>query len=389
MGCIRFPPAPGGAETHVYEITKRLIVNGHEVEVFTSDLYKEIPFQRMKKHDGQYDGIRVHHFRAYTLGGDLHYVMMPSMFLPMLRYECDIIHVHSYGYFHVNIASFKRSIQPNIKMVFTPHFHPAWSMWGGEKRKKIRRIYDRFISRFVIANTDAIIGVSSHEIQHMRELGLDMSKVHIIPNGIDTKLFNPPPQAEKFLDAYNIEKGDKKIVLYVGRLASNKGLDILVRSAKLILKNQPNTLFVLVGSDAGERSRIERMINGLGLNNNFILTGHIKDPEIFRAAYTACDIFVLPSEYEAFGIVLLEAMACGKPCVATRVGGVSEVVEDGRTGVLVEYGDVHALAKAISYLLDKDDIRMKMGQYGRNRVLKNFDWDVIVSRIEKVYSNLF
>ena len=112
------------------------------------------------------------------------------------------------------------------------------------------------------------------------------------------------------------------------------------------------------------------------------------DDELLLSAYPACDVFVLPSEYEAFGLVLLEAMSCEKPCVATNVGGVPEVVEDGKTGLLVEYGNPVALASAIIKLLGDEEKRRSMGMAGRKRVIENFTWPKIVDKIEGVYREL-
>ena len=103
----------------------------------------------------------------------------------------------------------------------------------------------------------------------------------------------------------------------------------------------------------------------LGVRKNLFFTGHITDDEVFLSAYAACDVFVLPSEYEAFGIVLLEAMACRKPVVASRVGGVPEAVGSGGAGMLVEYGDHKGLARKLTGLLNDPEWRRKMGRQCR------------------------
>jgi len=390
MTGIRFFPAPGGAETHIFEIAKRLRAH-HEITIFTSDLYREVPFKRLPSDHPQFlkvEGIPVRRFRGYTLGGDMHYVFMPGMSLPMLRFKADIVHAHSYGYFQVNMAALKRLLQPDTIFVLTPHYHPEWSMTGGPKRKKLRKIYDNTIAKLVLDRADAIIGVSRHEIELMSRLGVDRRKIHIIPNGIDFSLYNPIPDPVPFLREYSLLERKKegwKIVLYAGRLAVNKGLLHLINAAPMVLKENPRTLFVLVGDDAGMRERIEREIDRLNLRERFLLTGHIKSDEIYRSALSSCDVFVLPSEYEAFGIVLAEAMACEKPCVGTNVGGIPEVITDGETGLIVEYGDPAALADAINEILTSPEIGKNMGVKGRIKVMENFTWDKVVAAINRVY----
>lgn len=395
MTGIRFPPAPGGAETHILEISKRLSGMGHHITVFTSDLYKEIPFTRMSKKDKgyfTYQGLTVRRYKAYSMGGELHYVFIPGMTLPFLNYKCDIVHAHSYGYYQMNLAAFKRQLDHRIKFIITPHYHPEWSMWGGEKRKGIRAFYDKAIGPWVLDRTDAIIGVSTHEMELMSRLGFDKSKIHLIPNGIDFSLYEKIPSPVPFLEKYGLKDKKEKgwnIVLYAGRLASNKGLMQLVSAAKEVIKSLPKTMFVIVGEDAGMYDNIVKTIDQYHLKDNFLLTGHIKDDSMYRSAISACDVFVLPSEYEAFGIVLCEAMACEKPCIGTRVGGVPEVISDGETGLIVEYDDVPALVEAITQILSMPDTGKSMGVKGRKKVREKFTWDRVAKMIDNLYREVY
>lgn len=382
--CVRFPPAPGGAETHVYSISRELSNRGHDVRVFTSDLYREIPPARLKSWPPMIDGIPVYRFKGYSLGGELHYVFIPGLIPAVLKEENNIVHAHSYGYFHVGVAFLLRVLNGR-PFVLTPHFHPEWSMWGGRKRRGMRRIYDRFIGREVLRKVDLVVGVSQHEIDLMKALGLDLSKVRLIPNGIDLKRFNPIPSGRLFRENFGVKE---RIVLFTGRLASNKGLPFFLDAAKEVLKKAKDVQFVLVGEDGGMREQLEEKARKIGIEKHVLITGHIVSDDLFLSAYGACDLFVLPSEYEAFGIVLLEAMACRKACVATRVGGVPEVVLDGETGVLVDYGDVNGLATTILELLENGERREAMGKKGRERVEEKFTWKRVVDELEKSYLEL-
>ncbi|MDI6707973.1 MAG: glycosyltransferase family 4 protein, partial [Candidatus Thermoplasmatota archaeon] len=152
-------------------------------------------------------------------------------------------------------------------------------------------------------------------------------------------------------------------------------------------KEFPQTVFIIAGEDMGVKKTIYAQAVKLNVQNNILFTGYIADEEMFHSAYSACDVFVLPSEYEAFGIVLLEAMACGKPCVATDVGGVSEIVDE-KTGVLVDYGDRDGLAHAIIDLLGSERKRNEMGMAGREKVRTRFTWDKTVDALEETYRSL-
>lgn len=382
--CVRFPPAPGGAETHVYSISKELLKRGHNVTVFTSDLYTETPFVRLGGAPDTIDGIPVKRFRAYSMGGEMHYVFVPSLLRNSLRARVDIVHAHSYGYFHVNAACLLRRLR-GIPFVLTPHFHPEWSMWGGSKRRKLRRLYDRILAPAIFDSVDRLVGVSKAEMSLMNSRRLDEGKTVIIPNGISPKDFEPLPDGKLFRDKYGLSG---RIVLFVGRLATNKGLMVLVDSIPHVLAEYGDVKFVLVGQDQGMKRGLIHRAESLNVSDALVFTGHIDDPLLFRSAFTSCDVLVLPSEYEAFGIVLLEAMICEKPCIATAVGGTSEVVVPNQTGLLVEYGKTEELSEAILAILSDPTRAREMGREGKRRVLSKFTWERIGAQIEKVYMSL-
>jgi glycosyltransferase involved in cell wall biosynthesis len=261
-------------------------------------------------------------------------------------------------------------------------------MWGGDKRKKLRKIYDKIMAPNVLNSVDRIIGVSHHEMELLRQIiKFDTSKIRYIPNGIDFSHFERIPSPDKFLKRHKPNpKG--KTVLYVGRLASNKGLEVLVRAGPAVLKEYPDTTFMLVGEDEGMKDTLTKQAEKAGILKNIIFTGHIKDYDEFLGAYSACDIFVLPSEYEAFGIVLLEAQACKKPVIGTRVGGVPEAIGDEGAGIVVEYDDHKMLANSILKLLADEELCKNMGEIGRKRVKQSFTWEKVVTQIEAVYHEL-
>lgn len=382
--CIRFPPAPGGAENHVYHISKELIGRGHDLQVFTSDLYTEVPFVRLDNPKPSYEGVPVKRFKSYSLGGEMHYVFIPSMMRELLKEETDIIHTHSYGYYQTTAGAFTKKLR-EIPLIITPHFHPSWSMWGGKRRKKLRKFYDGLLGKSVIGATDLVICHSKNEKELLSSFSLPDEKIRIVPAGVDFKRFETLPSPDRFREVYNI---NERIILYAGRLASNKGLKHLIDAMPSIISQFNDTTLVMIGEDEGQRKMLEERAKKLNIKDKVVFTGHIIDDELFRSAYSACDVFVLPSEYEAFGLVLLEAMACEKPCVATKVGGVPEVLEEGKTGVLVEYGNSDKLAKAIIELLGDENRRKNMGRAGRERVKDNYTWPKIVDRLEEIYKGI-
>jgi len=217
----------------------------------------------MDKWSSAVEGIPVKRFKAHSMPGELHYIFIPSLARAILKVETDLIHAHSYGYFQVNISGLNKRLR-DTPFVLTPHFHPPWSMWGGDRRKQLRKVYDKLFAPSVLNAVDRIIGVSHHEMELLQQIiKFDSDKIRYIPNGIDFSRFEPIPEPDEFLKKYKL-KGN--IVLYVGRLASNKGLEILVAAAKKILKEHPKTTFVFVGEDEGMKEILQGQAKKLGID---------------------------------------------------------------------------------------------------------------------------
>ena len=376
QGCVRYPPAPGGAETVVKAYSEGLRSLGHDVEVVTTDLYTETPFVK-KKMPSVVNGINVTRHKAYTVSGEAHYVLAPGMVQSFLSKNADIIHTHSYGYFQ-NHAGWIRERFQSTPWVITPHFHPSWSMWGGSKRKTLREFYDTVIGKGTLEAADLITCVSKHERDMLvSEIGLKEDNIKIIYNGINWADWSSVPNKEVFRKQYPTVS--EKFVLFAGRLATNKGLSDLISAMQLIDKKSVD--LVITGADMGLGKQLEKEASDKGVTMHRL--GHIDD-ETYRSVLSAAEMLVLPSEYEAFGIVLLEAAAAKTAVIGTNVGGIPEAMSPGNNGLIVEYNDVNNLAKSIAILLEDEKMSKEMGNSGREWA-KNFSWESIVKEIEHEY----
>ena len=376
QGCVRYPPAPGGAETVVKAYSEGLRDLGHDVEVVTTDLYTETPFVK-KKMPSVVNGINVTRHKAYTVSGEAHYVLAPGMVQSFLSKNADIIHTHSYGYFQ-NHAGWIRERFQSTPWVITPHFHPSWSMWGGSKRKTLREFYDTVIGKGTLEAADLITCVSKHERDMLvSEIGLKEDNIKIIYNGINWADWSSVPNKEVFRKQYPTIS--EKFVLFAGRLATNKGLSDLISAMQLIDKKSVD--LVITGADMGLGKQLEKEASDKGVTMHRL--GHIDD-ETYRSVLSAAEMLVLPSEYEAFGIVLLEAAAAKTAVIGTNVGGIPEAMSPGNNGLIVEYNDVNNLAKSIAILLEDEKMSKEMGNSGREWA-KNFSWESIVKEIEHEY----
>ena len=379
QGCVRYPPAPGGAETVVKAYSEGLRDLGHDVEVITTDLYTETPFVK-KKMPSEVNGINVTRHKAYTVSGEAHYVLAPGMVQSFLSKKADIIHTHSYGYFQ-NHAGWIRERFQSTPWVITPHFHPSWSMWGGAKRKTLREFYDTVIGKGTMESADLITCVSKHEKDMLvSEIGIDEDNIKIIYNGINWKDWQILPDKNIFRKQY--PDISEKFVLFAGRLATNKGLSDLISAMDQI--NQKSVDLVITGADMGLGKQLEKEALEKGVRMHRL--GHIDD-ETYRSVLASAEMLVLPSEYEAFGIVLLEAAAAETAVIGTNVGGIPEAMSPGNNGLIVEYNDVDNLSKSIATLLDDSKMCNEMGKAGRLWA-KNFSWDSILKELEQEYSSI-
>ncbi|RLF06421.1 MAG: hypothetical protein DRK00_01640 [Thermoprotei archaeon] len=210
---------------------------------------------------------------------------------------------------------------------------------------------------------------------------LPEDKLLVLPNGINVEELDKHRPLEGERSRYALPW--EKIVFFAGRHVYEKGVDVLLEAARIILSRRRDVKFVIAG-DGPMRLHLMWLASRYGLGDKVFFTGRLRDDELYRA-YKLADIVVIPSRYEPFGIVALEAMASGKPVVASNVGGLSEVVVNGETGLLVPPEDPEALARAIEELLENPRLAEEMGVRGRRRVEELYRWDKIVRFLEKIY----
>jgi glycosyltransferase involved in cell wall biosynthesis len=383
----RYPPAPGGVEQHVAELAPRLRARGHTVDVYTSDLYREFPaMQRLAPEvprEERTDFGAVHRLPVWSLPGELHYTFFRGLPRTLARDRPDIVHAHTYGTNQV-AAAHRHHRRFGTPFVLTAHFHPIWSIEGGWLRHRLRSFYDRRVAGGVVRDAARIIVQTHEEERLLRSLRLTLPPLEIIPPGY-RPLPVPPAGSPSFSDRYRIPG---PFVLFVGRLASNKGLLELAEAFATLARSDPAAQLVVVGEDGGQRGPLEARVRALGVADRVHVLGHVDDDSLLSAAYREARLTALPSEYEAFGLVLLESLAAGTPVVASRVGGIPEFVEDGRAGLLVPPRSPAALAEAIGRVWSDRDLARRLGEYGRDRVVPRYRWDALVDRLDVLYEEV-
>jgi glycosyltransferase involved in cell wall biosynthesis len=266
------------------------------------------------------------------------------------------------------------------KVVFTDHHsRPASFVAAPEPAWK------RAITRLLQLPVSTAVAVSDHNHRIITGTGtLPPSRVRRIHNGVD--LLRPSGIAgAAFRKRYGIP-ADRILITQVAQMKCEKGVDDILQAAPLALAGQPNLHFAFVG-DGDAAGKYAARARELGIEDHVTWTGLVMDP-VGEGVFAASDIFCHPSRWqEAFGLVLAEAMSCGKPIVATTVGGIPEVVEDGETGFLVPPGDPAALAEKLVLLARDGALRERLGQAGRKRAEARFDVRAVTRELMEVYGD--
>jgi glycosyltransferase involved in cell wall biosynthesis len=239
--------------------------------------------------------------------------------------------------------------------------------------------------RWLLRSVGGVIG-PSQELQAKSQLLLRGNQRCVyIPNGVDAEFFTPGPAEAEAMQALGANT-ENRVVLATRRHDPKCGLDLLIRAVPHVIDAHPEALFSLVG-DGPQTTTLKNLAHTLGVNQWVRFVGYVPHdqlPRYYRAAYVS----VLPSVYEAVSLSGLESLACATPVIGTRVGGIPEFVDEGRTGMLVEPNSPADLARAITWLLDRPDTRDSMATAGRRAVQATFSWDRIAESTVRFYAEL-
>jgi alpha-maltose-1-phosphate synthase len=297
----------------------------------------------------------------------------------------DLVHSHTW---YANLAGHLAKLLYGIPHVMTVHSLEPLRPWKAEQLGGGYAL-SSWCERTAVEAADAVIAVSDGMRDDLRAAypAVPADRVRVIRNGIDTVEYSPDP-ATDVLARYGVDPS-RPSVIFVGRVTRQKGLPVLLRAAAGL---HPAAQLVICAGQAdtpeleAEVSKLARQLRG-ARSGVIWISGMLAKREVIQLL-THATVFVCPSLYEPLGIVNLEAMACGTAVVGSRVGGVPEVVADGKTGLLVPPGDPAALAKAINALLADPPVAEDMGRKGRARAEAAFGWSGIAAQTAVLYAEL-
>lgn len=349
----------GGSATAAYNVLRELSHRGHEITVLTTVIGNMTPPMVTR----EIDGIKVHYFKGYFQGAFLSQYLLGNLLNHPMP---DLVHVNNYRNFPSDIVSLwaqQRSIPTVVSAngcIYAYKYVPSFP-WT---KKLVYLLHDTFVSA-PIRKAAIALAVSHAEANHYEEFGVPRERIRIVPNGIDLDTFSPGGSKGNL--ASDSDTGSESIG-YVGRLDPIKGLLTLLKAFETISRETKGCKLTLVGPDFGMKRALISVIRRKKLSGVTFLgpVSYDRLPDIYRGL----DVVVTPSLFEIFGMSTLEAMACGKPVVSTRVGGLTDLIQEGYNGYLVGSDDDDALANRVNYLLQHKDIARRLGENARKKALE-------------------
>lgn len=379
-----FPPYRGGTGTVCYYNAVEMARRGHTVDVYTASAVTEASTVSVSLPD---DPPEISVYRlpvAFRIGNA---PLLPRL---MSLRGYDLIHLH-YPFVFGQEMIYLRRLLRGCRYVITYHQDLILNGMIGSGV----RMHEALLGRQILKAADRLMFTSLDYGRSSRVAGLfDQipEKITAMPNGVDADRFCPDIDASDLRARYHL-KDSERVILFVGGLDTPhyfKGVPVLLKSFAQVIAAEsagPDSVRLLIVGDGDLRPQYEQQAQALGITDHVTFCGRVSDDEL-PLHYALCDLHVLPSTTmgEAFGVVLLEAMAAAKPVIASSLPGVRTVVHDQVDGLLVRPGDADDLALALAHLLESAERRREMGANGRRKVLAEYTWSAIAPRLEQVYT---
>ena len=375
-----FPPRiVGGIARHCLGLSKALAKLGHEVYVITLEFPGTPLFEDV-------DGVKVH--RVLIELGHPNFIIWTFIFNHFMEKKVaelsrsvkfDIIHIHDWLTAEAGISS-KHFL--NKSLVSTVHSTEVGRSQGLHNPDSF--LIDGIEWWMTYEAKRVIVCSNSVKWELESHFNLPHDKVTVIPNGVEISNFNLNINREEVKRRYGI-KPNERIVLFIGRLVPQKGVDTLIKAVPLIVQRHRDAK-ILIAGDGWSRTYLEELAKSMGLGDHVRFLGFISDWEL-ADLMVAADVLVVPSVYEPFGIVALEGMAAGTPVVATNIGGLSEIIEHDKTGVLVYPRNPESIAWGVNRVLSDRKYADWLVRNARKKVLEAYSWEEIAKRTVEVYES--
>lgn len=369
-----FYPVSGGAENNCYYLAKEL-AKKNEVHVFCSGRTDS---------DEIIDGINVHRSKEW-LRIKYYLAFYPGIVRNLLKYNLDILHVHGLGFIQHDWAIKKlKKAHPKLKVVCTPHGPFMALNKYGIISSALKSVYMPLL-RASLNKYDRFIEVNPDQKSWMiGEYGISEDKIRFVPNGLDLMAIKKVPEGLKKKVSSKYGLSGKFVISYLGRIQKYKGLDQVINALPEIIRVRKDAIFVAIGKDAGDKERLQSIAKALNVESRVIFTGEVSETEKF-ALLDISELFVFPSEWEAFGIAMLESMARGNAVISTKTEGGRYLIKK-ESGFLYEFGDIKGLLKSATKIITDYKKRKAMQSFNQS-MAKKYLWGNIATQLREVYSD--
>jgi glycosyltransferase involved in cell wall biosynthesis len=366
---VPYPPVEG-IGIYVHNLSKIMVEKGHKVTIITRNLWNKTQREVIDN----VEVIRAQFIPIYPFYIHVHGLYVNKVFRT-LEPNVDIVHIHS---------PLSPLIKTTLPVLLTIH-SPMLTDFRHTKITSFYSLFSKVSARYIsyplelkhIKASNMVTTVSKSVAEELVEYGLNPEEVAIIGNGVDESFFN--------FNRYKPENG-KNYVMYAGRIDREKGLFDLLKCGEYLCKERSDVFFIIAG-EGRDLHILKQKTKELNLQDKFIFLGQIGRDQIVKW-YHKAKIFILPSYHEGLPTVLLEAMSCGLPVIATNVRGNRDLISTGENGILVPAHSPKKMAEAISSLIDDEVLRNDIGTNARNTIEKKYTWDIISKKILECYESL-
>lgn len=364
-----FPPNTGGIETYCFELAKRFVKSTEHFAVLA-------PSHREAKLIDQNLPYPVYRIPVKNSLLPL-MVPIPEMYFSVIEKFDTVLHAQwqtvgasvlskKVGYpKHIYVAAHAR------ELLISPFYAD-----GGRTSRKLHSWRKKLLSK-----VDGFFPVSQYTASILLEDGIPAGKIHIVGNGTDPEVFKPQNTS---LLAKELNLGEKKVILTICRLVPRKGIDLVLHALKKVIEHRKDVVY-LIGGTGPDEERLKSLVFEFNLGQYVKFLGRIPDDKM-ASYYSISDVFVMPAsneppDVEGFGIVFLEANACGTAVIGSKTGGIPDAVIHGETGFLIEEQNLGQLVDYLTKLLNNKELAGKMGWQGRKRILNEATWDSVAESI--------
>jgi glycosyltransferase involved in cell wall biosynthesis len=371
----------GGPVQCTYNLSKYLVSRGHKVTVYATDALDISSNARVREAHRWIDGIEVFYF--HNIAKFYGFFVSPSMIRTLKENigKFEVVHLHEFRTFQNLVFYFLNT--KRLPYVLSCHGEFLYTKQSWDQYF-LRKLFEESFGRRMVMNARKLIALTPFEQAQYIASGVEPSRIAVIPNGVACEDFSAFFSDNSFKTLYGMD--NERIILYLGRINKDKGIDILVKAFSLLCKERSDCKLVLAGPDDGFLRNLRGMIKGLNLEGKVIFTGTL-DRQQVAAAYNDSAVVVYASIHEGFPVVPLEAGCVGKPVIVTNIPAM-DYVRKGGFGLTVSYGSVVQLKEAIDKILDNSEMSKEMTENGKKFVRRNYSWKVLAKKIEDIYFSI-